>query len=440
MGKTQKGKLMKNKSTLLITNGLLLASMLTSCVSSGTGNAIDAKVDDLAENAYVYRGQQSSTEVMFYSAVIYTLRDQAREYIGKDKFGIQKGDSEDVMLKKLHDGNAVWGVMSSTSSAGYVYPTYYLYQHGYTLGFKTRQEYNALSDADKAKAMISIYQGTYPDGVDSLMTGSIDVTCGFMDTRYGSAYVQSGGKYEKRDELFTNTYTVAITDPIMNDTVSIRASLSDAKRAAIAKAFKAAVKDGSTSEENTAAWLVYQIYSHTGYVDAKDSDYDSAKNMYKWSEGQKGNDITIPTNVTYDSKDTTDADNKIRIQLVPSNDASTLESRAKLLAPLLSSYVNNEFEFEITVAASSSGYELTTQSLVAGQIDAAFLPAASYASAFISNPGKIDVLLSAARAGYKVQADDFAGSSSSEMFDEAHKILQRKAMNGEVDAKGNDIA
>lgn len=434
---------MKKKLSLLIMNGVMFASMLASCGNGGTGNAIDAKVDELASNAYVYRGQQSKTEVMFYSAVIYTLRDQAREYIGKDKFGITKGDTEEQMLKKLHDKNAVWGVMSSTSSAGYVYPTYYLYQHGYTLGFKTHAEYNALSEADKARAVICVEQSTYPDGVDSLMTGVIDVTCGFMDTRYGSAYVQKGGKYEKRDELFANTYTIAITDPIMNDTVSVRSSLSDAKRDAISKAFKAAVKDGTKDTEGSAAWLVYQIYSHTGYVDAKDSDYKSAKEMYKWSEAQKGNTVTIPENVTNDPKDaasTDTANKKINIQLVPSNDASTLESRAKALAPKLSGYVDKKFDFTITVAPASSGYEMTTQALVAKQIDAAFLPAASYASAYVANPGKVDVLLSASRAGYKVQADDFAGNSSSEMFDEAHKILQRKAMNGEVDAQGNDIA
>ncbi len=423
------------KTGLLVANGIMFAAMLASCGrTAGTGNAIDAKVDALPENAYVYRGQQSEQVVMYYSSIMYTLRDQAREYLGKEKFGIQAGDTEDEMLKKLHDAKAVWGIMSPTSSAGTVYPTYYLYQHGYTLGFKTRQEYDALSDADKEKAMIGIEQGTYPDGIDSLMTGTIDVTCGFMDTRYGSAYVQSGTKYEKREELFTNTYTIAVTDPIMNDTVSVRASLSDKKREAISKAFKAATKDGDINTEGTAAWTLYMIYSHTGYVDAKDSDYDSAKEMYKWSEAQKGNNVTIPTNVTYDSKDTTDTEKKIKIQLVPSNDASELENRAKALAPKLSSYVNNEYTFEITVAPSTGGYELTTQSLVAGQIDAGFLPAASYASAFISNPGKVDVLLSASRAGYKVQAEDFPG------FTEEAKILQRKAMNGEIDANGKDIA
>ena len=429
---------MKKNIKLLIAGGALFVTTLASC-SSGTGNAIDATVPDLPANAYVYRGQQSSTKVMFYSAVIYTLRDEARAYIGKSKFGIKAGDDEDTMLKKLHDANAVWGHMSTTSSAGYVYPTYYLYQHGYTLGFKTRSEYNALSDADKAKAVIGVEQGTYPDGVDGLMTGTFDVTCGFMDTRYGSAYVQDGGKYHNNEKLFTNTYTIAITDPIMNDTVSIRSSLSDAKREAIKTAFKAAVQDGTKDKEGTGAYLLYQIYSHTGYVDAKDSDYDSAKNMYVWSEKQKGNDVTIPANVTWDTKDTTDSDTTIKIQLVPSNDAQTLENRAKALQPILKKLSGGTYDFQITVGTSEGGYEVPTQALVAGQTDAVFLPAASYASAFVSHPGKVEVLLSAARAGYKVQADDFAGNSSSEMFDAAHKILQRKAMNGEVDANGKDL-
>lgn len=429
---------MKKNIKLLIAGGALFVTTLASC-SSGTGNAIDATVPDLPANAYVYRGQQSSTKVMFYSAVIYTLRDEARAYIGKSKFGIKAGDDEDTMLKKLHDANAVWGHMSTTSSAGYVYPTYYLYQHGYTLGFKTRSEYNALSDADKAKAVIGVEQGTYPDGVDGLMTGTFDVTCGFMDTRYGSAYVQDGGKYHNNEKLFTNTYTIAITDPIMNDTVSIRSSLSDAKREAIKTAFKAAVQDGTKDQEGTGAYLLYQIYSHTGYVDAKDSDYDSAKKMYVWSEKQKGNDVTVPTNVTWDTKDTTDSDTTIKIQLVPSNDAQTLENRAKALQPILKKLSGGTYDFQITVGTSDGGYEVPTQALVAGQTDAVFLPAASYASAFVSHPGKVEVLLSAARAGYKVQADDFAGNSSSEMFDAAHKILQRKAMNGEVDANGKDL-
>ena len=430
---------MKKLNKVILLSSAVFA--LASC-ASGTGNAIDAVCDELPEGAYVYRGEQSKTEVSFYSSLMYTLRDQARQYIGKKAFGITADDDEDAILKKLHDGNALWGVMSETSSAGYIYPRYYLYQHGYTKGFVDRKEYNKLSKEDQDKAMMSTSQGTYPESIDGLMTGTFDVICGFFDTRYGSAFVQKDGKYAGKENLFKNTYTVAVTDPIMNDTVSIRTSLSDGKREAIKKAFKAPVKVGISKDTATAADLVYQIYSHTGYVDASDSQYASAKEMYKWSEETKDptKKVTIPTDVTPDSKDTTDENKVIKIQLVPSNDPATISARAKDLQPKLNSYVTDTgYTFKIIVGTTEGGYEMTTTALVSGQIDAAFLPAGSYASAFVNHPGKIEPLLAASRAGYKVQVEDFAGETKDSMFDQEHRILQRKAMNGEIDKNGKAV-
>jgi ABC-type phosphate/phosphonate transport system substrate-binding protein len=135
--------------------------------------------------------------------------------------------------------------------------------------------------------------------------------------------------------------------------------------------------------------------------------------------------VTAPKNVE---------DNTISIELVPSNDPTTLATRAKALEPLLDAAVDNKFSFSLTVGTAEGGYELVTQALVSETIDAAFLPAASYAQATELNPGKVGVLLSASRAGYKVQADDFPG------FDDAAKALQIKAMNGQIDADGNAIA
>jgi hypothetical protein len=426
----------KNLVKTFIVGSIILAGSLVSC-SSGTGNAIDATVKPLASKAYKYLGQQSSTEVMYYSGIMFCLRDEARAYIGKKALDAN-GDGT-VTLAELHKSGAIWGHMSSTSSSGTVYPNYDLYNNGYTLGFKTQSEYDALSDSDKAKAVIGVDQGTYPDSIDSLFTGKLDVVCGFMDTRYGSAYVQADSKYKGNDNLFLNTYTVAITDPIMNDTVSVRSDLSTEKKEAIKTAFKAVVKQGNKSTEGTGAYLLYQIYSHTGYIDAADSDYDTAREMYEWTRDHsnksersaKSVSHVIPTAVTAPENV---EDNTISIELVPSNDPTTLATRAKALEPLLDAAVNNQFNFSLTVGTAEGGYELVTQALVSGTIDAAFLPAASYAQATELNPGKVGVLLSASRAGYKVQADDFPG------FDDAAKALQIKAMNGQIDADGNAIA
>lgn len=434
-GNPERNHFMKHVSKKFFVLALAVPALLASC-GGVHGNAIDAKCDALPEGAYVYRGQQSAKKVNFYSAVMYTLRDQAREFIGKKAFGITKGMTEDQVLAKLHEGEAVWGHMSSTSSAGTVYPTYYLYQHGYTLGFKTREEYNKLSADDKKKAVIGINQAQYPDGVDMLMTGTIDVSCGFMDTRYGSAFVQKDGKYEGNENLFANTYTVGITDPIMNDTISVRAALSDAKREAIWTAFSKATTDGDIKTEDTGAWLLYQIYSHTGYAKTTDAAYKAAKDMYVWQQKQNGKDITINENPTYPEKETADSSNEIKIKLVPSNDAQTLESRAKKLEPILNRLGGGEFSFKIDVGTKEGGYEAVTSALAANQIDAAFLPAGSYAQACALNEGKVQVFMAATRAGYKVQAEDFAGKTETSMFDDEHKELQRKAMNGEVKLDG----
>ena len=44
--------------------------------------------------------------------------------------------------------------------------------------------------------------------------------------------------------------------------------------------------------------------------------------------------------------------------------------------------------------------------------------------------------MAATRAGYKVQAEDFAGDTETSMFDAEHIELQRKAMNGEIKLDG----
>lgn len=234
-----------------------------------------------ASSAYAYRGQQSATKVSYYSGVVYCLRDSARTKLGLPKLDLN--DDGTVTIKEMHDAGALVGIMDTGSSSGYVYPRKLFDDAGYTKGFVDKSTYKTLSDADKALAIQSVAQGTYNEAVDKLMTGQIDVTLGYFDTRYGAAYdTPSATAYYKNDKVFTDTYTIAITDPIMNDTVSVYHTLGQAQRDAISKAFKAAAADGDKNTDGTAAYYLYHIYSHTGYNDAKDADYDKAREMYQW--------------------------------------------------------------------------------------------------------------------------------------------------------------
>lgn len=254
-----------------------------------------------ASEAYVYRGEQSTTVVNFYCSVVLTLRDSEREALNLDP--LDANSDGEVSLAELHDANAVWGTMGASSSSGFIYPTKYLYDNGYTKGFTSKSNYDTLSDTDKALYMINAQQDGYPAMVDNLMNGVIDVAVGFFDIRYGSAFVQTDGKYYQDETLFTKTYTQAVLDPIMNDTVCVNADIDDAKKEAIKKVLKAATTastggdksdDGEENDvdgdgEPSPAYLIYQIYSHTGYIDGKDSDYDAAREMYQWTLEHSGN-------------------------------------------------------------------------------------------------------------------------------------------------------
>ncbi len=253
-------------------------------------------------DGYVYRGEQSSTLVNFYCSVVFTLKDSERIALNKPALDTN-GDGE-ISLDERHAGNAVWGTMAATSSSGFIYPTKYLYDKGYTKGFFDKAAYDKLSENDKKLARINATQKSYPEMVDNLRNGVIDVAVGFFDIRYGSAFVQTDSKYHNDESVFTKTYTAAVLDPIRNDTVCAYGKLEDDKKEAIKTALKGAVKDGSIHDNGikkgetgatdtdydidndgqpSGAYLLYQIYSHTNYREGKDSDYDAARERYRWT-------------------------------------------------------------------------------------------------------------------------------------------------------------
>ena len=66
------------------------------------------------------------------------------------------------------------------------------------------------------------------------------------------------------------------------DTISARSNLDQATKDAVKHAFKELVKDGDINTEGTGAYYLYNLYSHTGYSDAKDSDFEGERNFYQF--------------------------------------------------------------------------------------------------------------------------------------------------------------
>ena len=106
----------------------------------------------------------------------------------------------------------------------------------------------------------------------------------------------------------------------------------------------------------------------------------------------------------------------IKIQFVPSQDASIISTQAPIIEDLLEAEMPG-YTFEIS---TGTDYNAVLEGMLSGQIQVGFLTAQQYAGVSINNPGEVEPILTSVRDKYQVQ-DDYA------TFEE-----QIKAMNGEV--------
>ena len=169
---------------------------------------------------------------------------------------------------------ATWYVCSSTSSAGYVYPSLWLN--------KTFGEGAGSSKKTIASLSNVIPDGSYANMMASLLTGGCDVTVGYADVRKDAASTETF-EASYADEIAAGTYEkvwdivkcIAVSDYIMNDTVSVASESVDEKMTPeLVKALQEVfIALGETEEGQMAV----KPYSHMGYTVGKDSDYDATR-------------------------------------------------------------------------------------------------------------------------------------------------------------------
>ena len=149
-----------------------------------------------------------------------------------------------------------WCVRSTTSSSGYVYPDLWLKD----MFGKTFFDVTGL---------ITQTSG-YGDTISMLSNGTCDVGTIYADARmnYADDWTES---YGRTASIWDETNVVGVTGNIMNDTISVsRINLDQGIIDAIQQAFINIAK-------TDAGLAVMEVYSHTNYVVALDSDYDSAR-------------------------------------------------------------------------------------------------------------------------------------------------------------------
>lgn len=138
-----------------------------------------------------------------------------------------------------------------SSSSGYVYPIAELYKKGLNVT-KDSKLVNITSDDQR---------------VISVLNGDVDAAFVFSDARDIAA------KDDKR--AMTDVVPIYFTQWIPNDTISVRKDMPKKFRVKLAKAFKNIAKSKKGKQ------IIESIYSHYGYVDAKDSDFDVLRNYQK---------------------------------------------------------------------------------------------------------------------------------------------------------------
>ncbi|WP_274649746.1 phosphate/phosphite/phosphonate ABC transporter substrate-binding protein [Paenibacillus humicola] len=153
--------------------------------------------------------------------------------------------------------SANWSVMTSSSSAGYIYPSLWL------------QNKYGKSLTDLAHVVQS---DSYDSSFARLATGQADVILVYADARMDNEKNWTS-KYSRKASIWDETNVIGVTEPIYNDTISVSKNspiMTDEFKKALQDAFIAIAKTDEGKK-------VIAIYSHEGYQVAKSSDYDAER-------------------------------------------------------------------------------------------------------------------------------------------------------------------
>ncbi len=171
------------------------------------------------------------------------------------ELGEKINSGEELTWEDLDSAN--WSVMSSTSPAGYVYPS---------LWMKEKYDHNITELSHAVQA------DSYGTAFAQLASGQVDVICCYADARrdYESKWNE---EYSMTNSIWDDTNVIGVTPAIYNDTISVSTKspiMDDGLKTALQNAFISIAETDEGKE-------VIAIYSHEGYQKAVSEDYDSER-------------------------------------------------------------------------------------------------------------------------------------------------------------------
>ena len=175
-------------------------------------------------------------------------------------------DAGTALAEKVNAGSApvwedfdalTWGVMDSSSSAGYIYPALWL-----------QERYNK-SIADLSS---TVPVHSYVDAFAYLASGEIDALMCYADARRD--YVERwNADFGRPWSIWEETNVVGVTPGIYNDTITVSKASEH-----ISPELIAALQDAFLSiAETDAGRGAIAVYGHEGYQKAVSADYDNER-------------------------------------------------------------------------------------------------------------------------------------------------------------------
>ena len=203
----------------------------------------------LPPNAYVLANEQSNVKVLL-QAQRYGIKqpggESTDELVDSYRSMIVVKSGSDI--KELEDlkGKTI-ATQDVTSSAGYVWPVAEMKKAG----------------IDINTDVTTVQVKGHDQAVLSVLNGDVDAAFVFEDAR----------NTVKNDypEIMDEVEPMYFTEPIPNDTISVRSDMSEEWDKKIQDAFIAIGKDEEGKQ------IISDIYSHEGYVVSQDSNFDIVK-------------------------------------------------------------------------------------------------------------------------------------------------------------------
>lgn len=195
------------------------------------------------------QGLDSEQASYYRSLILAGPSEKGKELAAKVNNG------EELTWEDLN--SASWSIMSTSSSAGYIYPTLWL------------QEKYGKKLTDLAKANQADSYGT---SFSRLAVGQADIIVVYADGRRDNEEKWTS-EYGGKASIWEDTNVIGVTQPIFNDTVSVSKN-SPIMNEELKKALQDAFMAIAGTEEGKQ---VIAIYSHEGYQVAQSSDYDGER-------------------------------------------------------------------------------------------------------------------------------------------------------------------